>query len=116
MPGANRMASGIQPGMRQDILMLRITIHETTETLTINLEGRVTGPFAAELQQAWDVAAQGLKARAVFVDLRNVLYVDEEGKRVLRAIEAQTGAELIATTPWARQLAAEICGTGITSK
>ena len=91
--------------------MLRITIQETSEALTINLEGRVTGPFAAELQQAWGQTARQLKARAVYVDLRNVTYVDEDGKRILREIEAQTGAELIATTPWARQLAAEISGS-----
>ena len=90
--------------------MLRITIHETSEALTISLDGRVTGPFAAELEQAWEMAAKGLNARAVRMDLRNVIYVDEDGKRILREIERQTGAELIAATPWARQLAAEISG------
>ena len=88
--------------------MLRITINESPEQLAINLEGRVTGPWAAELGQIWMEAAPRLNSRAVSLDLRNVTYVDEDGKQILRQIESETGALLIATTPWARHLVAEI--------
>jgi hypothetical protein len=45
----------------------------------------------------------------VSLDLREVTYVDEEGKQILRQIETETGATMIATTPWSRHLVAEIC-------
>jgi hypothetical protein len=44
----------------------------------------------------------------VSVDLRSVTGVDEDGKRILREIEKQTGAVLIATTPWTKHLVNEI--------
>jgi anti-anti-sigma regulatory factor len=89
--------------------MLRITINETPEAATIILEGRLAGAWVAELKQAWTDAAVRLNARRVSLDLRNVTFVNEDGKRVLREIEEQTGAELIATTPWTKHLVAEIC-------
>jgi anti-anti-sigma regulatory factor len=89
--------------------MLRITINETPETIAIVLEGRLTGEWATELKRAWTDAAERVNARPVSVDLRSVTYADENGKRVLREIEEQTGAALIATTPWTKHLVAEIC-------
>src|SRR6266700_1655500 len=88
--------------------MLRITITETPDELAINLEGRVIGPWAAELGQIWMEAAPRLDSRAVSLDLRSVTYVDEDGKQILRQIESESGAVLIATTPWTRHLVAEI--------
>jgi anti-anti-sigma regulatory factor len=93
--------------------MLRITINETPEELAIRLEGRVAGPWAVELGEAWSKAAPGRQERSVTLDLRNVTGVDENGKQILRAIESQTAATLIATTPWARQLADEICSKNL---
>src|ERR1700692_608324 len=95
------------PGERVDN-MLRITINETPEAATIILEGRLAGEWVAELKRAWTDAAEQLNARRVALDLRNVTYVDEGGKRILREIEEQTGAELIATTPWTKHLVGEI--------
>jgi anti-anti-sigma regulatory factor len=90
--------------------MLRITMKETPETVAIILEGRLAGEWASELKRAWTEAAERVNARPVSVDLRSVTYADEDGKRVLREIEEQTGAALIATTPWTKHLVAEICG------
>jgi anti-anti-sigma regulatory factor len=89
--------------------MLRITIDETPETAAIILEGRLAGAWVTELRRAWMEAAERLNARPVSLDLRNVTFVDEDGKRILREIEEQTRAELIATTPWTKHLVAEIC-------
>jgi hypothetical protein len=88
--------------------MLKITIHETPETVAINLEGRVTGAWAAELGQIWREAAPRVHSRVVSMDLREVTFADADGKRILREIEGETDAILIATTPWARHLANEI--------
>lgn len=89
--------------------MLRITINETPEAATIILEGRLAGAWVAELKRVWTEAAERLKALPVSLDLRDVTYADEDGKRALREIEEQTGATLIATTPWTKHLVAEIC-------
>jgi anti-anti-sigma regulatory factor len=88
--------------------MLRITINEAPETVAIILEGRLAGEWATELRRAWTETAGRVNARSVSLDLRNVTYADEDGKRVLREIEEQTGAALIATTPWTKHLVAEI--------
>ena len=90
--------------------MLRITIHETSETLAVVLEGRLAGAWVAELKRAWTEAAVRVNMRPVSLDLRDVTYADEDGKRVLREIEEQTGAALIANTQWTKHLAAEISG------
>ncbi len=42
------------------------------------------------------------------MDLRTTTFADAEGIRVLRAIYAQTGAELLTATPWTQYLAEEI--------
>ncbi len=88
--------------------MLRITIQETEEAMAITLEGRVAGAWATELAEAWTKAASQVSDRAVTLDLRSVTGVDSDGKRILSEIEKRTGATLIATTPWTRQLAYEI--------
>jgi hypothetical protein len=93
--------------------MLRITIHESPAEVAINLEGRVTGPWAEELGQIWKEASPRLNSRRVSVDLRDVTWADSDGKRILREIEQQTGAVLIATTPWTRQLVDEICNQNV---
>jgi anti-anti-sigma regulatory factor len=88
--------------------VLRITIQETEDSIVIQLEGRIVGPWVAELGNAWAQAALQLNSRKLSIDLCNVTYADRSGKRVLRSIYAQTGALLIATTQWARFLAGEI--------
>ena len=91
--------------------MLKITISETDEELTINLAGRVAGPWADELGRVWTKTARSLKDRPVSLDLRDVTYIDDNGKQILRQIETESGAELIATTPWTRHLVEQIRDT-----
>jgi hypothetical protein len=74
------------------------------------LEGRVAGPWAAELGRFWQDKAPQLAAAKLSIDLCNVIYADEDGKAVLKAIYAQTQAELVASTPWTKHLAREIAG------
>ncbi|KAA6456627.1 hypothetical protein DYQ86_24485 [Acidobacteria bacterium AB60] len=91
--------------------MLKITIRETDEGQTISLEGRVVGAWAAELKRVWTAKAAELAGQGVSLDMREVTYMDEDGKQVLRQIENESGAQLIATTPWTRQLVAQIRDT-----
>jgi hypothetical protein len=90
--------------------MLRITIHETDDAMAIQLEGRIAGPWVAELGHAWAEAAPRLASRKLSLNLRDVTYVDIGGKQVLRNIYAQTGATLLATSPSTQFLAGEIAG------
>ena len=88
--------------------MLRITTQEDEQAVEITLEGRVAGPWVPEISRAWMETAPRLAARKLSIDLRNVTYADALGKQALRHIHAQSGAELIVSTPWTQYLAEEI--------
>ena len=87
---------------------LKITIQDGDREIGITLEGRVAGPWVAELSRIWVETAPRLSDRTLSIDLRNVIYADASGKQVLREIYAQTHAKLIASSPWAQYLAEEI--------
>ncbi len=89
---------------------LRITFQEDEKTVEIRLEGRVAGPWVAELNRFWAETAPRLSNRGLSLDLRNVVYSDAAGKQVLREIYAQTQARLVTSTPWTQYLAEEISG------
>jgi hypothetical protein len=87
---------------------LKITIQENDTAVEITLEGRVAGPWVAELDNTWKEIAPKLSNRRLSIDLRNVIYSEPKGKQVLREIYAQTHATLVASTPWTEYLAQEI--------
>jgi len=87
---------------------MRITINETANAVQLRLEGRVAGPWADELSRVWQELAPSLAPRSLTIDLNNVIYADEAGKQILRAIYTQSNAHLFATTPWTEYLAEEI--------
>jgi hypothetical protein len=88
--------------------MLRITTQEDEQAVQITLEGRIAGPWVAEMSRAWMETAPRLAARKLSLDLRHVTYADAPGMKALRHIHAQSGAELIVSTPWTQYLAEEI--------
>lgn len=87
---------------------LKITIQNNDGEIGMTLEGRVAGPWVAELNRVWVDTAPQLGQKTLSIDLRNVTYADGPGKQVLRDIYAQTHAKLIASSPWAQYLAEEI--------
>lgn len=87
---------------------LKITFHEDVEAIGITLEGRLVGPWVAELSRTWRETAPRRGERKLSLDLRNVTYSDAEGKKVLKDIFSQTGAQLITSSPWTEYLAQEI--------
>jgi anti-anti-sigma regulatory factor len=87
---------------------LKITIQDSNKTMEITLEGRVAGPWAAELNRVWAETAPKLGPKVMTIDLRNVTYADSAGKKVLREIYAQTQARLVTSSPWTQYLAEEI--------
>src|SRR5579864_6554534 len=66
--------------------MLKITIHDGPEALTFQVEGKLIGAWAKELEQSWKTASSIRDRKALIVDLTETLYIDEEGKRVLKKL------------------------------
>jgi anti-anti-sigma regulatory factor len=87
---------------------VRITIEESGEATRLTLEGRVAGPWAAELDRVWAESLPRLQNQSVSVDISNVIYADDDGIRVLQAIYAQARPEILSNTPWTRHLAEQM--------
>lgn len=76
--------------------MLRIaTLHDNPRALTFRLEGRLKGPWVAELKKCWIAALVKDSRPALHVDPTNVTYIDAAGKECLAMMHEQ-GAQLIA--------------------
>lgn len=97
-------------GLRTGRITLRISISENENAVGVILEGRLVGPYVAELDRAWRETFTTLRGRSVRLDLCNVTYSDAGGKRALRQIFKQTRADIVTSSPWSEYLAAEIKG------
>lgn len=89
--------------------MLRITIQESPETLTFRVEGKLVGEWARTLEQAWSETAAIRERRAPIVDLSETLFIDQEGRRVLKKLFEQ-GAFFRTACPMNESILAEITG------
>jgi len=87
--------------------MLRITIDKNCRATTLRVEGRLTGPWVDELERAWRAVTPDLRDNRIAVDLTDVTFVGEEGKRLLEAMYAE-GARLKASGCVNRRLVEEI--------
>lgn len=76
--------------------------------MVIRLEGRLVGPWAAELDRLWSQTSPVLASRPLSLDLREITFADAGGIRALRAIYFQTEAEILTSTPWTEYLADEV--------
>jgi anti-anti-sigma regulatory factor len=89
-------------------MALRITVQENATEIVIKLEGRIAGPWAAELDRLWSETKPALAARKLALDLRDTTFADAGGIRVLRTIYSQTQAAILTGTPWTQYLADEV--------
>jgi hypothetical protein len=80
-------------------MTLRITVSECPESTTMKLEGKLVGPWVAELDRVWRSLVASLGTRKFRVDLCGVDQVDPSGKKVLAEIYGSTGADFLANTP-----------------
>jgi hypothetical protein len=88
--------------------MLKITIHPGAVELRLRLEGRLAGPWVAELRQCWQTAAaQG----ATMLDLREVDFVDHDGQALLAEMHRQ-GVRFEASGPFIQNMLEEIAASG----
>ena len=90
-------------------MTLRISVHERESSIEVTLEGRLAGPWVAELSKAWRETAPRLDSKKLSLNLRDLTYSNEDGKQVLREIVAQTGAEILTSDPLMKYFAQEIC-------
>jgi anti-anti-sigma regulatory factor len=88
--------------------MLRITIHEAAKTQTIQLEGKIAGPWVEELNRTWHSLALSLGSKRLHLDLRGVAWVDANGRQLLRNIYQKTNASFLADSPLMQYFADDV--------
>jgi hypothetical protein len=69
--------------------VLKISITETTAELRWILHGRLVDPWIGELRTNWKRQVLNRKGRTCVVDLNDVTFIDERGKRLLRAMSGE---------------------------
>jgi hypothetical protein len=87
--------------------MLRITIDKSARATTLRVEGRLTGPWVDELERSWHALTSDPNDGRVSVDLTDVTFVGEEGKKLLEVMYGE-GAKLKASGCVTRRLVEEI--------
>ncbi len=73
--------------------MLRITVQDEPDEVRLKLEGKLAGPWVAELEDAWRAAQPALAGRSVSLDLTAVGYVDSAGVYLL-ALLRRSGVQV----------------------
>jgi ABC-type transporter Mla MlaB component len=76
--------------------MLRITLHDTPQQVTLKLEGHLTGSWVMELEDCWRTASLNPAGRLLCLDLTEVDSVDSAGTYLL-ALLHNRGVQLIAS-------------------
>lgn len=75
--------------------MLRVTICETPHEQQFVLEGKLTQPWIAELESAWERSRTERQGRRCVIDLSGTTAIDPCGKQVLARMSSE-GAQFIA--------------------
>src|SRR5437870_8553860 len=75
--------------------VLKITMEQGATTTMFEVEGKLAGPWVAELEQCWRAAMNTTGGRSVKVHLRAVSFTDAAGKSLLAEMHRH-GADLVA--------------------
>ncbi|MGA7315153.1 MAG: hypothetical protein WBX22_14380 [Silvibacterium sp.] len=76
--------------------MLKISINDDMFAATLKVEGKIVGPWAAELNRVWRHLWASTNQKTLRLDICNVTFIDRDGTRILREIVRATGAEVLA--------------------
>ena len=87
--------------------MLRITAHDANSCLTLQLEGKLAGPWVAVVRDCWERQLARPGGGTIHVDLRSVTFVDDAGRQLLRDMSTRH-AQFIARDCQMRAILAEI--------
>jgi hypothetical protein len=82
--------------------VLRITITDFPDEQRWSLEGRLIGPWAAELSSLWREKHRQCEECKCIIELNNVTFIDRIGEAALAEIMSQ-GAEVIADGVYTKQ-------------
>lgn len=83
--------------------MLRITIDDSAGEQRWVLQGRLVGPWVAELESTWKQSRSWRDGRKCVVDLSEVTLIDKRGEKILK-IMRKAGAELIASGVYTKSI------------
>jgi hypothetical protein len=92
--------------------MLRITIHDLPDSVTVQFEGRLVGPWVRAAEDCWHRSRTDRPQARQRFDLTGVTLIDAAGKAFLAAAHAD-GAELVASGCLMRAIVAEITNTPV---
>jgi anti-anti-sigma regulatory factor len=87
--------------------MFRATVEHDGELVTLRIEGRLSGPCLAELENCWRQTMAGNGSRRLVVDLKEVTFVSAEGKQLLERL-CRSGAQLTGDGLMTRALVEQI--------
>ncbi len=76
--------------------MLRITVQQGLDRITLTLEGNLAGTWVPELEDSWRSTRSTFGGKPVAVDLRAVERVDSAGRYLLALLHG-SGAQLVAS-------------------
>jgi ABC-type transporter Mla MlaB component len=89
--------------------MLRITVHDQPDQISLRLEGDLSGSWVSELEDSWRAARVSLAGRGMSIDLTGVEHVDGAG-RYLLALLGLNGAVLLASGTEMTELVRTVTG------
>jgi hypothetical protein len=78
---------------------MKISMNHDAMVATLKVEGRVVGPWAAELERTWHDLWTSTRPKRLQLDIRGVTFADQKGSRILREIVRVTGANIVADSP-----------------
>jgi anti-anti-sigma regulatory factor len=78
--------------------MLRITLLDALDEVTLKLEGNLAGLWVKETETAWRSAQSTLIGRALVVDIKAVDRIDQAGFYLLALLRLK-GVRLVASGP-----------------
>jgi len=87
--------------------VLRITINDEPDQISVKLEGKIVGPWVAELDRTWRSLARSLETKKLSVDLRGVTYIGRDGRGLLASMYRQNHAQFKADSPLTQYFAEE---------
>jgi hypothetical protein len=90
--------------------MLKITVHDATGQLRVELEGRLAGAWVCELELCWHTAKVSHPHQQLSVDLTSVTFIDQAGRYLLQLMH-RDGVHLVASGLMQEDLLEYITGT-----
>jgi ABC-type transporter Mla MlaB component len=87
--------------------VLRIDSLNEDDRTTLNVEGKLVGPWVKELERCWQTAVAARPPQFVRINLSAVGFIDSEGKQLLCRMRRE-GAVLVPTGCFMKSIVDEI--------